>query len=100
MKARCTKAPVRWVSRHEHEAVLEALAARLKHRPEILARRHCLAEHPFGFIKHMMGVPRLLCRGLAAVSAEMALSVTAFNLKRAMALIGAPEILRRFAAAP
>ena len=48
----------------------------------------------------MMGVPRLLCRGLAAVSAEMALSVTAFNLKRAMALIGAPEILRRFAAAP
>lgn len=100
LKARCTKAAVRWVSRHEHEAVLEALAARLERRPAILDQRRCLAEHPFGIIKHMMGVPRLLCRGLAAVGAEVALSVTAFNLKRAIALLGGPEILRRFAVAP
>lgn len=98
LKPRCTKAPVRWVSRHEHEAVLEALAARLKQRPGILAQRRCLVEHPFGIIKHMMGAPRLLCRGLASVSAEMALSVTAFNLKRAIAVLGGGEILQRLAA--
>lgn len=98
LKPRCTKAAARWLSRHEHEAVLEAVAERLRRRPEAMAQRRALAEHPFGIIKHLMGVPRLLCRGLAAVGAEMALSVTAFNLKRAVALLGAPALLRRLAA--
>ncbi len=48
----------------------------------------------------MMGVPCLLCRGLTAVGAEIALSVTAFNLKRANAVLGGSEVLRRLAAAP
>lgn len=99
LKPRCTKAAARWLSRHEHEAVLDAVAERLRRRPEAMAQRRALAEHPFGIIKHLMGVPRLLCRGLAAVAAEMALSVTAFNLKRAVTLLGVPALRRRLAAA-
>ena len=46
-----------------------------------------------------MAAPRFLCRGLKAVTAEMALSVTAFNLKRVMAILGTTELLRRLAQA-
>jgi hypothetical protein len=92
LKSRCTNAKARWVTRHQYEEVLDRLAARMKTRPGIMKRRGALAEHPFGIIKAMMGVPGFLCRGLEAVAAEMDLSVTAFNLKRAIAVFGAGEL--------
>jgi transposase len=99
LKSRCTKAKARTVTRHLYEEVLERLAARMKAHPRVMRRRGALAEHPFGIIKAMMGFPRFLCRGLKAVTAEMALSVTAFNLKRAIAILGTGELLRRLALA-
>jgi transposase len=99
LKARCTKAKARWVTRHQYEEVLDRLAARMDEHPSMMKRRAALAEHPFGIIKAMMGAPRFLCRGLKAVTAEMALSVTAFNLKRAMGILGTTELLRRLAPA-
>src|SRR5262245_40389788 len=99
LKSRCTKADARWVTRHHYEEVLDRLAARMKERPGIMKRRAARAEHPFGIIKAMMGTARFLCRGLEAVTAEMNLSVLAFNLKRTIAVIGPAELLRRLAAA-
>jgi transposase len=99
MKPRCTKARARWVTRHMHEEVLERTAERMKQRPGIMKRRSALAEHPFGVIKDMMGFPRFLCRGLKAVAAEMAMSVTAFNLKRLMTILGVRRLLRTLAPA-
>jgi transposase len=99
LKPRCTKAAARWVTRHQYEEVLDRLAARMKAHPGVMKRRGALAEHPFGIIKVMMGMPRFLCRGLKAVTAEMDLSVTAFNLKRAIAILGTGELIRRLAAA-
>lgn len=99
LKARCTKATARWVTRHQYEEVLDRLAARMDEHPSMMKRRAALAEHPFGILKAMMGAPRFLCRGLKAVTAEMDLSVTAFNLKRAMAILGTTELLRRLAPA-
>ena len=99
LKPRCTKAKARWVTRHQYEEVLDRLAARLDEHPGMMKRRAALAEHPFGIIKAMMGVPRFLCRGLKAVTAEMALCVLAFNLKRVMAILGTKELLRRLAPA-
>jgi transposase len=99
LKPRCTKAAVRRVSRHEHETTLDALAERMRQRPEAMTTRRSLAEHPFGIVKQMMGTARFLCRRLQAVAAEMALSVTAFNLMRAMRVLGVPAMLRRLAAA-
>jgi transposase len=99
LKARCTKAKARWVTRHQYEEVLDRLAARMDEHPSMMKRRAGLAEHPFGIIKAMMGAPRFLCRGLKAVTAEMALSVTAFNLKRTMNILGTKELLQRLAPA-
>lgn len=99
LKPQCTKKKARWVTRHMHEEVLERTAERLKQRRGIMKRRSALAEHPFGAIKQMMGYPRFLCRGLKAVGAEAALSVTAFNLKRLIAILGVDQLLRRFATA-
>lgn len=95
LKQRCTKASRRWVTRHRHEPALEALARRTQERPEMMRLRRCLAEHPFGIIKAMMGTPRFLCRGLKTVAAEAALSVTAFNLKRVTNILGVPDLLRK-----
>jgi len=99
LKPQCTDAKARWVTRHMHEDALERTAERMKQRPDIMKRRGALAEHPFGIIKDMMGYPRFLCRGLRAVAAEMAISVTVFNLKRLISILGADQLLRRFAAA-
>lgn len=99
LKPQCTKADARWVTRHHYEEVLDRLAGRMKERPGIMKRRAALAEHPFGIIKAMMGTARFLCRGMEAVTAEMNLSVLAFNLKRTVAVLGTAELLSRFAAA-
>jgi transposase len=99
LKSQCTKAAARWVTRHHYEEVLDRLAARMDEHPSMMKRRAALAEHPFGIIKAMMGAPRFLCRGLKAVTAEMDLSVLAFNLKRAMAILGTRELLQRLAPA-
>ena len=99
LKSRCTDAKARWVTRHKYEEALDRLAERMQTRSGIMKRRGALAEHPFGVIKAMMGDVRFLCRGLKAVTAEMDLSVLAFNLKRAMNIVGCKELLARLAAA-
>jgi transposase len=99
VKAQCTTAEARWLTRHMHEDALDRAAARMKMRPGIMKQRSALAEHPFAIIKAMMGYPRFLCRGLKAVAAEMDLSITAFNLKRVMTILGPRELIRRLARA-
>lgn len=99
LKSRCTDAKARWVTRHKYEEALDRLAERMQTRSGIMKRRGALAEHPFGVIKAMMGDVRFLCRGLKAVTAEMDLSVLAFNLKRAMNIVGCKELLARLAVA-
>lgn len=93
----CTAAPRRTVLRHFYAAQVEAMDRRAQERPELMTARRCLAEHPFGTIKHMMGLPRFLVRGLTKVKAEMALSVTAYNLRRVINILGVPAMLNRLA---
>jgi hypothetical protein len=99
LKSRCTNAKARWVTRHKYEETLDRLAERMKVRPDIMKRRAARAEHPFGIIKAMMGDARFLCRGLKAVTAEMNLSVLAYNLKRAIAINGAKKLMAQLAIA-
>ena len=49
-------------------------------------------EHPFGTIKRMTAGGRFLTRGLKKVGGEAALSVLAYNLIRAINLIGAATL--------
>ena len=49
-----------------------------------MGKRRCAAEHPFGTIKRMMAGAKFLTRNLKGARAEMALSVLAYNMLRAV----------------
>ena len=53
----------------------------LRRHPEDMQRRKELAEHPFGTGKWYDGAHYFLCRGKEKVSAEIALSFLAYNLR-------------------
>ena len=68
----------------------------LRRNPEDMQRRKELAEHPFGTVKWYDGAHYFLCRGKEKVSAEMALSFLAYNLRRAINLLGAGALVAHF----
>lgn len=89
LKSQCTKAERRHVSRHEHEAAGERMAARMAGSPDKMVARRSLVEHPYAVLKYwIMGHGRLLMRGLRGAGTEMALAVNVFNLKRAINILG------------
>ena len=94
VKARCTTGRWRRINRGEHEAVIERMAARLAKRPDILVIRKSTVEHPFGLIKQWMNQGAFLMRGLEKVRAEFSLTALAYNLRRAITLIGVPGLIR------
>lgn len=55
---------------------------------EIYAKRKMIIEHPFGHIKHNLGVGAFLLRGLEGVKAEFNLLGTCFNIARMITLLG------------
>jgi transposase len=87
LRSRCTN-DFRKVSRLENEAALDRMAARLKARPEILDRRRETVEHPFGSIKQWMNQGAFLMKGLDKVRAEFSLTALAYNLRRALNILG------------
>ncbi|MEE8577353.1 MAG: IS1182 family transposase [candidate division Zixibacteria bacterium] len=93
IKSQCTTGKHRRVSRWEHEAVVEAVQARLDREPERMRVRRETAEHPFGTIKSWMGSTHFLTRGLPSVSTEMSLHVMAYNLKRMMNIFGVKPLI-------
>ena len=92
IKTQCTGSKQRWVSRHFHEEALARVKQRTEQRCDLMRQRRQIVEHPFGTIKRMMGQPRFLMRGLRQVEAEMALSVLAYNLMRAINVLGTPKM--------
>ena len=89
----CTPSDYRRVSRWEHEDVIEAAEARLKQHPEMMIRRRATVEHPFGTLKAWMGSTHFLTKTLDRVSTEMGLHVLAYNMKRAINLLGAKAVM-------
>ncbi|MDR6789159.1 transposase [Sphingomonas sp. BE138] len=94
IKARCTTGRWRRINRGEHEPVIERMAVRLAKRPGILTIRKSTVEHPFGSIKQWMNQGAFLMRGLDKVRAEFSLTALAYNLRRAITLIGVPGLIR------
>ena len=94
IKARCTTGRWRRINRGEQEAVIERMAARLAKRPGIFVIRKSTVEHPFGSTKQWMNQGAFLMRGLEKVRAEFSLTALAYNLRRAITLIGVPGLIR------
>ena len=97
LKEQCTMGKQRWVSRHFEEDVLNEVADRTDANPLMMRRRKAMVEHPFGTLKRRMDGGRFLVRGIQKVKAEMALAVTAYNLTRAINILGTRRLVQALA---
>src|SRR5271168_2642478 len=93
MKTQCTTGDYRRIARWEHEDVLDVMQRRLNRTPQASRMRRQTAEHPFGTIKAWMGATHFLTKTIPRVSTEMSLHVLAYNLKRAMRIVGIAPLL-------
>lgn len=66
---------------------------RMKHTDEMTTKRMCLSEHPFGTIKWYNYGHYVLCRGKEMVTAELGLSFLAYNIRRAINMVGIKQII-------
>ena len=94
LKPQCTPASARRIERWEGEAVLDRMAQRLAARPDILATRRETVEHPFGSIKQWMNQGAFLMKGLPKVRGEFSLTAFAYNLRRAINIVGVPAMMK------
>ena len=93
LQAKCTTAHARRIKRWEHEHRLEAADAELKKHPDAMRERKQIVEHPYATIKHWMGSTHFLMKRLPNVQTEMSLHVLAYNLRRAINVLGVPKII-------
>ena len=93
MKPRCTNSKERRISRWEHEDILDIVQERLDGAPEAMRLRRQTVEHVFGTLKAWMGSAHFLTRTLPRVRTEMSLQVLAYNLKRAMNILGTRALI-------
>jgi len=94
IKSQCTPSDYRRITRWEHEEVLEAMQDRLDRAPETSRLRRQTAEHPFGTLKGWMGATHFLTKTLPKVRTEMSLHVLAYNLKRAIKILGVQPLMK------
>ena len=99
LQANCTTGSAKRIKRWEHEEILDAAQAELKKHPDAMRQRKRLVEHPYGTIKHWMGSTHFLMKRLPNVQAEMSLHVLAYNLRRAINILGVPKIIEQLQAA-
>ena len=93
IKAQCTSGKERRIRRWEHEAVIDAMQARLDADPQKMGVRRQTVEHPFGTIKLWMGWTHFLTKTLERVSTEMSLHVLAYNIKRVIKILGPAALI-------
>jgi len=93
LKARCTSGRPRRIKRWEHEAVIDAMQARLDQKPDAMRIRRATVEHTFGTLKAWMGATHFRTRTLKRVRTEMSLHVLAYNLKRMIAILGVQPLM-------
>jgi len=97
VRAQCTTAPYRKISRLENEDVVERQSARVAARPAVVPLRKEIVEHVFGTMREW-GHDKFLCRGLAMVRAEFSLTALTYNLRRALNIVGVARLLRTLSA--
>ena len=98
LKSDCTTGKERRVRRWEREDVLYRAQARLDSFPDAMQQRRETVEHPFGIIKAWMGATHFKMKTLAHVATEMALHVLAYNIKRVIASLGVPALIKAIVA--
>jgi transposase len=80
----------RWVD----QEVVDRLRKRMLGHRNLMKKRKAMVEHPFGTIKRAMNQGYFLLRGIKKVTIEMSLTVLAYNIKRAISVLGVEEIVK------
>ncbi|WP_428101380.1 transposase [Candidatus Rariloculus sp.] len=93
LRPRCTTDTHRRISRYANEIVMDRMAERLAAKPDLLDHRRESVEHPFGTIKQWMGQGTFLTRRLSNVRGEFSLTALAYNMRRAINLVGVPALV-------
>jgi transposase len=91
LRERCTRNKRgRIIFRSEYEDAVERLRTRLgsPNGKEKLNLRRRLAEHPFGTMKRAFNQGYLLLRGLRKVKGEVGFTMLAYNMRRAINVLG------------
>lgn len=97
LKAQCTTARQRRITRWVEEDVMDDMEAALLSDPDKMKLRKSTVEHPFGTIKSWMGSTHFLMKGLPKVKTEMALHVMAYNIKRAVQVLDVQSLVEAVA---
>ena len=97
LKSDCTTGKERSVRRWEREDVLDRAQAKINGLLGAMQQRRETVEHPFGTIKAWMGATHFKMKTLAHVATEMAVHVLAYNIKRVIAILGVPELIKGIA---
>lgn len=93
LKSKCTKSRYRTIQRFVYEPIIEEMRKRVLKNQDKMGLRKTLSEHPFGTIKCSFNQGYMLMRGLEKVRAEISLSVLAYNIKRAINVVGAKNLI-------
>jgi hypothetical protein len=97
---KCTRNKTgRMVRRWEHEGLLEEMRARLKTADGLMKvqMRKELCEHPFGTMKRAFNQGYFLLKGLGKMKGELGFKMLAYNMRRAMSLLGVKTLLTHLA---
>jgi transposase len=70
---------------------------RIKGYRETVKERKSIVEHPFGTVKRAMDAGCCLRKGKEKADGEFALAFPACNMKRAINILGAGNLLKAFA---
>lgn len=93
-RAKCTSNKRgRSIERWEHQDIIDQVVRRARLEPEKLEERMKLAEHPFGTIKRAFNMGYFLLGGLRKVRGEMGFTVIAYDMRRALNVLGTRRLL-------
>lgn len=62
---------------------------------ELYKQRQMIVEHPFGTIKRGLGMTYFLTKGMQSAKTEISFAFLAYNMKRALNILGIKAIMRR-----
>lgn len=96
LKPKCTKSKRnRYIERSEFQQYIEENNDRVYKNPDYYRQRQQIIEHQFGTIKRHYHFDYLLTKGKERVMGEVYLVFTAYNLKRALSVLGFDALMSR-----
>lgn len=94
-REKCTSARYREISRKANQTEVDLLDKRFLKCKGKYKKRQEIVEHPFGTIKWVWGFDRYYTRGIQSADAENALLFTAYNLRRAINILGIDKLIEK-----